>query len=44
VVLAFDLHDKAGAEAKLAELRRLAPNNPDVERLASEVQRRSGAS
>ena len=39
VVLAFDLSDFASAERLLVELRRLAPGNPDVERLATEVQR-----
>lgn len=43
VVLAFDLKDSTGARSKLAELRRLSPDNPDVERLASEVERRAGA-
>ena len=43
VVLAFDLSDFAAAERLLGDLRRLAPGNPDVERLAQEVQRRREA-
>lgn len=44
VVLGIDLADLAGAERALAELRRISPGNPDVERLATELQRRqSGA-
>ena len=39
VVLAFDLRDFATADSKLLELRRLSPGNPDVDRLAQEVQR-----
>jgi len=42
VVLAFDLSDFAAADEKIAELRELAPGNPDVERLASEVDRLRG--
>jgi tetratricopeptide (TPR) repeat protein len=43
VVLAFDLSDYAAAERLLVDLRRLAPGNPDVERLSQEVQRRREA-
>ncbi|HEX5758333.1 MAG TPA: tetratricopeptide repeat protein [Thermoanaerobaculia bacterium] len=43
VVLAFDLQDYAGAEAVIAELRRLQPGNQDVERLAAEVGRRKAS-
>jgi tetratricopeptide (TPR) repeat protein len=44
VVLGLDLADLAGAERALVELRRISPGNPDVERLATELQRRqSGA-
>jgi tetratricopeptide (TPR) repeat protein len=43
VVLAFDLEDFRAAEERLAELRRLAPGNADVERLAEEVARRRDA-
>jgi tetratricopeptide (TPR) repeat protein len=39
VVLAFDLRDFAGAERAIAALRAAAPGNPDVERLAQEVDR-----
>lgn len=43
VVHAFDRSDFAAADPALAELRRLAPGNPDVERLAAEVERRRSA-
>jgi len=39
VVLAFDKRDFPGAESALAELEKAAPGNPDVARLASEVER-----
>lgn len=39
VVLAFDLKDFPAAEKALAELRKLAPDNPDVAKLASEVEK-----
>lgn len=37
VVLSFDLQDHERADAVLARLRTLQPNNPDVQRLAQEV-------
>lgn len=40
VVLAFDLGRPDDAATALQELRRLQPGNPDVERLAEEVERR----
>lgn len=40
VVLGLDLNDSAAAEPKLEELRRLAPGNADVERLAAEIRKR----
>ncbi|HVS04440.1 MAG TPA: tetratricopeptide repeat protein [Thermoanaerobaculia bacterium] len=43
VVLAFDLQRYEEAEAVLERLRQLQPGNPDVERLAEEVERRSAA-
>ncbi len=43
IVRAFDLGDLAAAERALAELREIAPGNPDVERLAEEVRRRKGS-
>jgi Flp pilus assembly protein TadD len=49
VVLSFDLHDHERAEAVLAQLRTLQPDNPEVERLGREVEqakeqaRRSGS-
>jgi hypothetical protein len=39
VVLAFDLKDQRRADELLARLREMQPNNPDVERLAREVER-----
>jgi len=39
VVRGIDQRDFAAAEALLAEARKLAPNNPDVDRLASEIER-----
>lgn len=42
VVLAFDLGRMDQANELLEELRRLQPGNPDVERLATEVERRAG--
>lgn len=43
VVLAFDLGRYDEASRVLDELRELQPGNPDVERLAAEVERRRGA-
>jgi cytochrome c-type biogenesis protein CcmH/NrfG len=43
IVLAFDLKKYAAAEGVLAELRRLQPTNPDVEKLAAEVDRQKRA-
>ncbi|MEM9593067.1 MAG: tetratricopeptide repeat protein [Acidobacteriota bacterium] len=44
LVLAFDLGDVAGAGEVLDQLSSLQPNNPDVARLAAEVEkRRQGA-
>ncbi|MFN7940612.1 MAG: tetratricopeptide repeat protein [Thermoanaerobaculia bacterium] len=43
VVLAFDRQDGAAAEKVLAGLEKLQPQNPDVQRLASEVRARRGA-
>lgn len=42
IVLASDQHDYAAAEAVIADLRRLQPGNPDVERLAQEIARLRG--
>jgi tetratricopeptide (TPR) repeat protein len=39
VVLAFDKKDLKGAKLALAGLQKLAPDNPDVARLATEVDR-----
>lgn len=38
VVLSFDLEDHERADAVLARLRTLQPSNPDVQRLAQEVE------
>jgi cytochrome c-type biogenesis protein CcmH/NrfG len=43
IVLAFDLKRFDDAERVLAELQRLQPGNPDVQRLADEVSRRRNA-
>jgi len=43
VVLAFDLGRFDEASRVLDELRALQPGNPDVDRLAAEVERRRGA-
>ena len=45
VVLSFDLHDHDRAAAVLTRLRALQPDNPDVQRLAQEVEqaRRAGS-
>lgn len=43
VVQAFDLGDVAAAQETMEELQRLQPNNPDVQALAAELERRSGA-
>lgn len=40
VILAFDLEEFERAERVLDELRALQPNNPDIESLAAEVERR----
>lgn len=40
IVLAFDLGDLAAADEQMAELRKLAPGNSDVERLAEEIAKR----
>jgi hypothetical protein len=39
VVLAFDLSDFTAADERIEILRRLAPGNPDVDRLVQEVER-----
>jgi tetratricopeptide (TPR) repeat protein len=44
VVLGIDLRRFDDAKARLAELRRLQPNNADVSQLAAEIDRRRGAS
>lgn len=44
VVLALDLRDLPAAEARLAELTALAPDNPDVARLADEIRKRKSSS
>jgi tetratricopeptide (TPR) repeat protein len=44
VILALDLGEFDRAEKVLAELRKLQPDNPDVDRLAAEVQRRQASS
>lgn len=41
VVLAFDLGDFAAARVLITEMRELQPGNPDLERLAAEVERRA---
>ena len=43
VVLAFELKQFGEAEQALSELRRLQPNNPDVERLAARIAERKNA-
>ena len=43
IVLAFDLKRLDAAEGVLADLKRLQPANPDVARLAAEVDRRKKA-
>jgi hypothetical protein len=43
IVLAFDLKRYDAAEGVLAELRRLQPGNPDVEKLAAAVDRQKKA-
>ncbi len=43
IVLALDLQDYAAAEAVIAELKRLQPDNQDVVQLEAEVQRRKAA-
>ena len=43
VVLAFDLKQYATAEEALSRLRKMQPSNPDVERLAGEVDRQKRA-
>lgn len=40
LILAFDLGDLPTAAEATRELRSLQPNNPDVERLAAEIERR----
>ncbi len=40
LVLAFDRNDPAAARGALAELKSLQPQNPDVERLEAEVEKR----
>lgn len=40
IVLGFDLGDEAAAEAVLADLESRAPGNPEVARLAAELERR----
>lgn len=40
IILALDLEDYEAAEATLDELRELRPDDPNVERLATEVERR----
>ena len=40
IVLGFDLRDLAAAEQVLIALQQLAPGNPDVERLATELRKR----
>lgn len=43
IVLAFDMNQPDQAAATLEELRELQPDNPNVERLAQEVERVRGA-
>lgn len=43
VVQAFDLKDYAAAEKVLDELRSLQPDNPNLEQLAQEIERRRNA-
>jgi len=43
VVLAFDLHQYDRAGEALARLRKMQPSNPDIERLAGEIERRKKA-
>lgn len=43
IVLAFDKKQFDRADEVLNELRSLQPNNPDIERLAAEVERRRNA-
>lgn len=40
LVLAFDRNDPAAARGALAELRSLQPQNPDVDRLEAEIEKR----
>jgi Tfp pilus assembly protein PilF len=42
IVLAFDRRDFAAADRAVAELRRLQPANPDLDRLAREIDRLRG--
>ena len=43
LVLAFDLRDFPAAQAVLTELQAQVPDNPDVARLAQEIQRQMGS-
>jgi len=43
VVRGIDQRDYAAAEKLLVEVRKLAPNNPDIDRLASEIERLKSA-
>ena len=40
LVLAFDRNDPAAARGALAELKSIQPQNPDVERLEAEIEKR----
>ncbi len=43
LILAFDLGDLEAAGPVLEELRSLQPDNPDVERLVTEIERRKSS-
>lgn len=43
LILAFDKGDLGATDELLADLKRLQPGNPDVQRLITEVERRKGS-
>ena len=43
LVLAFDMNDPESAGPAIDELKRLQPDNPDVQRLINEVERRKNS-